>query len=114
MFDCVPECVNVSVGYYNEHTSRESLDLTYLLKLSEAVLIIDWNSLPTVRNPISRYDKVDCITTGYDDYHGLDNDGYFDDHDDNVNEILDLMQMNNVSLSDLLQAIKDYGTFDIL
>jgi hypothetical protein len=109
MFGVVPECVNISCGYYNEHTSRESLDLTYLLKLSEAVCNIDWNALPTVRKPVSRYDRVGWLTEGYD--YDL---GTYDDHDDNVNEILDLMQMNNVSLSDLLEAIKDYKTFAVL
>jgi hypothetical protein len=109
MFGLVPECVNISCGYYNEHTSRESLDLTYLLKLSEAVLLVDWDSLPTVRNPVSRYNRIDWLSEGYSyDF------GDYDDHEDNVNEILDLMQLNNVSLSDLLEAIKDYKTFDVL
>lgn len=42
----VPECTNLSVGYYNEHTNSESLNFTFLEKLSRAVLEIDWEALP--------------------------------------------------------------------
>ena len=48
--DFIPECTNVSVGYYNEHSKDEYLDLTYLQELAEKVCKIDWESLPTVRN----------------------------------------------------------------
>jgi hypothetical protein len=47
----IPECTNISVGYLNEHTSNESLDLTHLKKLAKAVLKIDWDSLPVARDP---------------------------------------------------------------
>lgn len=45
----IPECVNVSVGYENEHTSRELLDVEHLLDLVEACKTIKWDELPTVR-----------------------------------------------------------------
>lgn len=48
--DIVPECTNISVGYYNEHTTRETQDIEFLRKLCKAVCLIDWESLPVVRD----------------------------------------------------------------
>jgi hypothetical protein len=47
--DFIPECTNVSVGYYNEHSKDEYLDLSYLQALAEKVPKIDWEGLPTER-----------------------------------------------------------------
>ena len=49
--ECVPECVNLSSGYYAEHTTRETLDLEFWESLATAVLAVDWEKLPTVRHP---------------------------------------------------------------
>lgn len=47
----VAECVNLSVGYFNEHTYNEEQDMDYLLDLAEASTKIDWENLPVVRIP---------------------------------------------------------------
>lgn len=47
--DDIPECTNVSVGYYNEHTVNEYQNITYLENLCKAVLNVNWEDLPTVR-----------------------------------------------------------------
>lgn len=47
----VPEAVNLSVGYAKQHGPNESLDLQHLRQLAEAVLEIDWETLPTERDP---------------------------------------------------------------
>lgn len=49
--ELVPECTNISVGYFDEHTTRESLDIQHLYNLRDAVLAIDWASLPVHRVP---------------------------------------------------------------
>ena len=41
--EIIPECMNFSAGYYNEHRSEETLDTTYLLQLRDALLAVDWN-----------------------------------------------------------------------
>jgi len=46
-----PECTNLSVGYFNQHSSKEIQDLTYLNRLADACLKINWESLPTRREP---------------------------------------------------------------
>lgn len=47
----VPECTNISVGYYNEHTGSEYLDLVHLEALADACCRLDWGSLPIQRVP---------------------------------------------------------------
>lgn len=49
--DIIPECTNISVGYYREHTVNESQDIEHLEKLAITCLKIKWESLPIRRNP---------------------------------------------------------------
>jgi hypothetical protein len=61
----IPECTNVSVGYEGEHTSGEMLDVGHLMVLVEAVVKIDWDALPTERDPKAIEDDY-----GYADWKG--------------------------------------------
>jgi len=47
--DYVPECTNVSVGYFNEHTHDEIQNMTYLERLAKACVSADWNKLTIKR-----------------------------------------------------------------
>lgn len=49
--EIIPECTNISVGYLHEHTTKESLDLQHLVDLMEQAVLIDWDILPTERDP---------------------------------------------------------------
>ena len=49
--EIIPECTNISAGYYREHTFDEHLDYRYALKLRDAVLKVEWDKLPTKRDP---------------------------------------------------------------
>jgi hypothetical protein len=49
--DIIPECTNISVGYYSEHSDKESLDIIHFQALAERVAKIDWDVLPTDRDP---------------------------------------------------------------
>jgi hypothetical protein len=77
--DLISECTNISVGYYKEHSTNEHQDIKHLIKLADACLKVDWESLPTKRNKkihepkyskysttkvTSAYDKLD----NYEDY----------------------------------------------
>ena len=50
--DIIPECTNISVGYLNEHRKEETLNLPHYLALASAVVSIDWEGLPTYRDPL--------------------------------------------------------------
>jgi hypothetical protein len=46
----IPECTNISCGYFNAHKNTETQDLTYLVELANAIANIDFESLPVERN----------------------------------------------------------------
>jgi transcriptional regulator with XRE-family HTH domain len=68
LMEDIAECTNISVGYYNEHRGTEMQNITYLKKLAEASVKVNWNNLPVKR-------KV-----GY-------NEELFAKHKDLINEI---------------------------
>ena len=43
--ELVPECTNISVGYFNEHTHDEVQNITYLERLAKACVAVDWDKL---------------------------------------------------------------------
>lgn len=47
--DVISECTNLSVGYYNEHRHTESQDIGHLIRLANACVKIDWETLPAKR-----------------------------------------------------------------
>jgi len=71
--DIIPECTNVSVGYYKEHTTSESQDIEHLEKLAEACLKVDWENLPTERDPNAPERKSSSSSSSY--YDAIEN-GY--------------------------------------
>lgn len=73
----IPECTNVSVGYYKEHTTSESQDIIHLTNLAEACVKVDWEKLPTKRDPkTNEWKDYSYPTYGRKDY------GYHDDYYD--------------------------------
>ena len=57
-----PECSNISVGYYSEHTFSERQDIKHLELLANACLKVDWLALPVKRDP----SKTDYYYSGYE------------------------------------------------
>lgn len=47
----IPECTNLSVGYYKEHTPDEWLDVEHMRRVAKSAVVIDWESLPVGRDP---------------------------------------------------------------
>jgi hypothetical protein len=74
----VPECTNISVGYYNEHTNSEKQDIDFLRRLCKGVCMIDWETLPISRNPKSSYGS-----SYWDDDYDFDNDIEEEEIDEN-------------------------------
>lgn len=69
----VPECTNISVGYYNEHSCIEKQNLDFLKKLCKSVCQIDWEKLPVARKLGSDFDE--------------DEDWYYDESDEWSNSL---------------------------
>lgn len=62
--DYIPECTNISVGYFKQHTKEEYQDLRFLDLLCDAVTKVDWENLPTKRDPneCSYYRKYNTVS----------------------------------------------------
>jgi len=73
--DVIPECTNISVGYYREHTNFEHQDIDHLIKLCIAVTKIDWETLPTQRDKT----KIEYKPYSYGSYGSKGTSSY--DHD---------------------------------
>ncbi len=69
----VPECTNISVGYKNEHSVRESQDIEFLIRLCECVIKVDWETLP-----IERDFKINEFNS--ETYEVFDENGWSDDN----------------------------------
>ena len=63
----IPECTNVSVGYYKEHSTNEHQDISHLISLADACTKVNWETLPTVR---------DYTKTEYKSYKSYDYGNY--------------------------------------
>lgn len=49
--ELIPECTNVSVGYLRQHSDEEQQDILFLQALADTLCLVDWESLPTERDP---------------------------------------------------------------
>lgn len=66
----IPECTNLSVGYFNEHSHQEITNIKFLVDLAKIACKIDWETLPIGEIKSNGYDRYD-----YDFY---DDDMYGD------------------------------------
>jgi len=49
--DLIPECTNLSIGYFNAHSEDEIQDLSFARQLFHKLKRVRWESLPTERTP---------------------------------------------------------------
>lgn len=74
--DIIPECSNLSVGYFSEHTTSEKQDLEFLELLAVVLTKIDWDNLKVARDVTNITYKGKKSTYGrysswgWDDYDG--------------------------------------------
>jgi hypothetical protein len=74
--DIIPECTNISVGYDHEHSQQECLNINHYELLSQAVLAVQWDKLPTDRDPtVPEYKKTKYDTAWWTNYGVYDDTG---------------------------------------
>lgn len=66
-FGQIPECTNLSVGYFDQHSQKECQDLEFLELLVDACIEFDWEELPTKRDP-AEYVPWDATAWYYGGY----------------------------------------------
>jgi hypothetical protein len=59
----IPECANLSVGYYHQHTPDETLDYKFLETLIGVCCRLDWARLPTQRGLAGSDARILCMAT---------------------------------------------------
>lgn len=67
--DLIAECTNISVAYANEHNADEELDVDHLLRLRNAVVKIDWTTMPVKREPGEDDFKYDYSWLNYRNFN---------------------------------------------
>ena len=86
----IKECTNLSIGYYSQHTDRESQDMTFIVALRDTLikngsLLNNREELGSYRDPnaIETYPVGSYVGYGANAYRGYaGNGGYFDDRED--------------------------------
>lgn len=75
----IPECTNISVGYFGAHSSYETLDYQFIDSLLLSLLKLDYSKLTIARKPEpaqSRYSSSYYSSSTWKDYYqGADYDG---------------------------------------
>lgn len=90
----VPECTNLSVGYYNQHTSDEVADLFFAEYLLEQLLSMDSDALIIERQPKPKktsnlrelYGNEDWFRD-YDSFDYAHNNDYDNDYDNDYSRL---------------------------
>jgi hypothetical protein len=127
MIELVPECINISSGYYGEHNKQECLDVNYLDRLINQLATLDWDALPTVRDhtipAMPKYAKSasfandqwykDWRNEDYEFSAGFSKKGKHT-HESDIDEVIDLMEILGVTIGDLQKYVKETGYVELL
>lgn len=100
--DLIPECTNISVGYYKQHTYQEYQDLIFAETLLNALLAFDPTKLVVKRKAGDRESKWANYGYGHG-YSALDGQYYYGQNRD-IRELTALCRLNAVHLAKSLFA----------
>ena len=110
----IPECTNLSVGYFDAHSTTESQDLRFLGELRHKLINLDPDKLIIERDP-----KDDTTIVHWSDYsYGRDGWSRFDEYDqrprprsliglvkDHPDEVADILESYGYDPANLYQEI---------
>lgn len=83
--DIITECTNISVGYFDEHTTDERQDIEFLELLAITCTKIDWEKITIRRKLINRTEfRSERKRIKYD---GINNDNEFNSWYDSISNI---------------------------
>ena len=94
----IPECTNVSVGYFAQHSKSENQDITHAEKLLDALVRINFEALPTMRDPKAAVDEYDSSWATFTGSRSCDLLPYFK----NRQEAKDFLKHNPDLVADVL------------
>lgn len=107
-FDHIPECTNISVGYFGEHTRHETQDVAHALALRACLIKFDESKLVAKRVPApapirlrdfswSRYDELKPSSSRYCDMVSF--------IEDNAESVADLLEQMGFDLESLRREV---------
>ncbi len=70
-FELIPNCCNLSIGYEYEHTQHEMLDLSWLVRMRDAMVSVDWEHLAGSMS-------TSMLVASWDTYDTYDTHGAYD------------------------------------
>lgn len=76
--EIISECTNISIGVWNEHHNNEYVDISYVEKIAKAASEINWENLPTKREPKWWLDESPMkkeVIKKYSNFKSRKNDG---------------------------------------
>lgn len=77
--ELVPECTNLSVGYWAQHSKLETQNLEFAVRLSKALKKADWSKLVIERDPtVIEYDQDSSWSRWYGSPYSWYEDDYLD------------------------------------
>jgi hypothetical protein len=109
----IPECTNLSVGYFNQHTANEYQDTNFLMKLTDACIALDWESLgvyKAVENEMNYYNGYGATNYG----SKFTEVGAYAPYDVDMEELLAHLKAGNYnSVLNMVSADPDLGAATI-
>jgi len=112
----IPECTNLSVGYFSEHTTSERLDLNHFNALADSIVKVNWDSLPTVRScadnsPSKAWSWGYTGSYTYEPPPSLDQEEWYSSKDEEVEAAMlsgALEKALEGSFNDLIECLGNY------
>lgn len=108
----IPECTNISVGYFGQHTTKERQDLLFLADLISACIGLRWEELPTERDPSVAdfsstpwWDSFDIGDAERDDYDLIEHAAMCDLIATYPDSVADLLLDSGFSIDDLRRTL---------
>ena len=98
----VPECTNISVGYYHHHTPSEKQDLHYAQMLLDRLCKAHWSTLEVVRDPTLPEYESDAVGWSRGSLRGYTTYGIDEESEDEMLAIKRLMVDRPDSMARLL------------
>lgn len=98
----IPECTNISVGYFSQHTKKESQDLIFMDQVADAFINADMSSLLVDR---------DCTTDAPlldDSFTDLDLEQIVAQHPKSVAKLLQSFGYSANGLREDIQEVRNY------
>lgn len=105
----IPECTNLSIGYYDQHTLEEKQDLSFVSALVIKLISLDFSQLPAERDP-------NAVDDEEDDWRNYFRQSYYSNSrvsraeqlvEDYPHVVADLLDTMGISAQDLEQYIAE-------